>query len=102
MVGVLATNTYLTKENRVEKLAEAIVFGISKTYAKPSEKVDGIINDLYDAVAGLRGEIEEMQEAGFKESGILARRVERMMEIRKFARSLKYVALKYETEKMGY
>ena len=86
----------------MENLAEAIVFGISKTYAKPSEKVDGIINDLYDAVAGLRGEIEEMEAAGFKESGLLAKRVERMMEIRKFARSLKYEALKYETTKMEY
>ena len=80
----------------MEKLAEAIVFGISKTYAKPSEKVNSLINDLYDAVAGMRGEIEEMEAAGFKVSGLLGRRVENMKEIKKFTRSLKYEALKLE------
>ena len=80
----------------MEKLAEAIVFGISKTYAKPSEKVNSLINDLYDAVAGMRGEIEEMEAAGFKVSGLLGRRVESMKEIKKFTRSLKYEALKLE------
>lgn len=79
----------------MEKLAEAIVFGISKTYAKPSEKVNSLINDLYDAVAGLRGEIEEMDAAGFK-SNLYQRRVDRMKDIKKFTRFLKYEALKME------
>ena len=79
----------------MDRLAEAIVFGISKTYAKPSEKVNSLINDLYDAVAGLRGEIEEMEAAGFK-GNLYQKRVDRMQDIKKFTRFLKYEAIKME------
>ena len=74
----------ISRYARAEEIAEALVYGWSKTFSDQSDKASSFAGSLRESVSGLDLEIKQMRERGFHGQDLLERRIKMMNTIEKF------------------